>query len=40
MIVCPQCGKPTRVRHGKGGDGRSTRLCSNCGELLSREVKK
>ncbi len=40
MIVCPQCGEPTRVRHGKSGDGRSTRLCANCGELLTREVKK
>ena len=40
MIVCPQCGQPTRVRHGKGGDGRSIRLCGNCGELLTREVKK
>lgn len=40
MIVCPQCGEPTRVRHGKGGDGRSTRLCGNCGELLTGEVKK
>jgi large subunit ribosomal protein L24 len=40
QVVCPQCGQPTRVRHGKGGDGRTTRLCTNCGELLTREVKK
>jgi large subunit ribosomal protein L24 len=40
MIVCPHCGQPTRVRHGRAGDGRTIRLCSNCGETLSREGKK
>jgi large subunit ribosomal protein L24 len=39
MLVCPRCGQPTRVRHGVAGDGRSVRLCSNCGEPVAREVK-
>ena len=40
MLVCPHCGEATRVKHGVGGDGRSIRICGNCGEPLSREVKK
>ena len=40
MIVCPSCGKPTRVKHGVGGDGRSIRVCSHCGEALTREAQK
>ncbi|HWH24415.1 MAG TPA: 50S ribosomal protein L24 [Candidatus Limnocylindria bacterium] len=40
QIVCPHCGKPTRVRHGKAGDGRTIRLCAHCGEILTREERK
>ena len=40
MVICPHCGEATRVKHGVGGDGRSIRICGNCGEPLSREVKK
>jgi large subunit ribosomal protein L24 len=40
MIVCPHCTQPTRIKHGKAGDGRSVRLCSNCGETLAGEVRK
>jgi large subunit ribosomal protein L24 len=40
MIVCPHCNTPTRIKHGVAGDGRSTRLCANCGETLVREVRK
>jgi large subunit ribosomal protein L24 len=40
MIICPHCGEATRIKHGVGGDGRSIRVCGNCGEPLSREVKK
>ena len=40
MVVCPHCGEPTRIKHGTAGDGRSIRLCSNCGETLGGEVKK
>jgi large subunit ribosomal protein L24 len=40
MVVCPHCNTPTRVKHGVAGDGRSTRLCSNCGETLGTAVAK
>jgi large subunit ribosomal protein L24 len=40
MVICPHCGEATRIKHGVGGDGRSIRICGNCGEPLSREVKK
>jgi large subunit ribosomal protein L24 len=40
MLVCPHCSHPTRIRHGLAGDGRSVRLCSNCGETLTHEVAK
>jgi large subunit ribosomal protein L24 len=40
MVICPHCGEPTRVKHGTAGDGRSVRLCGNCGETLVREVRK
>ena len=40
MIICPHCGQPTRIKHGTAGDGRSVRLCSNCGETLTIEAKK
>ena len=40
MVICPHCGEATRIKHGVGGDGRSIRVCGNCGEPVSREVKK
>jgi large subunit ribosomal protein L24 len=40
MIVCPNCGKPTRVRHTEAADGRSIRACTHCGEALTREAQK
>ena len=40
MIICPHCSQPTRIKHGIAGDGRSVRLCANCGETLVREVRK
>ena len=40
MIVCPHCSQPTRVKHGVAGDGRSIRLCANCGETLTTETRK
>jgi large subunit ribosomal protein L24 len=40
MVICPHCSQPTRVKHGLSGDGRSQRICSNCGETLVREVRK
>jgi large subunit ribosomal protein L24 len=31
QVVCPACGKPTRVGHRKDEAGRSTRVCKRCG---------
>jgi len=36
MIVCPQCGLPTRVRHTRTDAGVSMRVCAHCGESLTR----
>ncbi len=38
MIVCPSCGRPTRSRHARLADGRSTRTCVHCGQPLTREA--
>jgi large subunit ribosomal protein L24 len=40
QIVCPSCGKPTRIRHTEAADGRSVRVCTHCGEALTREDQK
>ncbi|MEM1485183.1 50S ribosomal protein L24 [Oscillospiraceae bacterium PP1C4] len=36
MLVCPKCGKPTRVAHKFLNDGSKERLCKNskCGETF------
>ena len=34
MIVCPKCGKPTRVAHKVGQDGKKVRVCKHCGAAL------
>ncbi len=34
MLVCPHCGKPTRVGHTFEG-GEKERICKNCGEEIS-----
>ena len=33
MVVCPKCGKPTRVAH-KLVDGKNVRFCKKCGAEL------
>jgi large subunit ribosomal protein L24 len=40
MVICPHCGEATRIKHGVSGEGRSIRICGNCGEPVSREEKK
>jgi large subunit ribosomal protein L24 len=30
MIICPECSKPTRVRHKTLSDGRKVRTCAAC----------
>jgi large subunit ribosomal protein L24 len=34
MLVCPKCGKPTRVKHDTLSDGTKSRACLRCGEML------
>ena len=34
QILCPRCGKPTRVAHKVYEDGTKERVCAKCGESL------
>ena len=34
MLVCPSCGKPTRIAHKILEDGSKVRLCKKCGETF------
>lgn len=34
QVVCPRCGKPTRIRHKIYEDGTKERICAKCGEAL------
>ena len=34
MLVCPKCGKPTRLAHKILADGTKARLCKKCGETF------
>lgn len=34
MLVCPKCGKPTRVGHKLHADGSRARMCKQCGESI------
>ena len=36
MIVCPECGKQTRVKHHVLEDGSKTRVCAKCGGSLEK----
>ena len=31
MLVCPSCGKPTRVGHDVNDEGKKVRVCKKCG---------
>ncbi|HIY52140.1 MAG TPA: 50S ribosomal protein L24 [Candidatus Olsenella avicola] len=31
MLVCPTCGKPTRVGHDVDDEGKKVRVCKKCG---------
>ena len=33
MLVCPKCGKPTRIRHKVDGD-KKVRVCAKCGATI------
>jgi len=32
MLVCPKCGKPTRVSQRRDDDGKRVRVCKKCGK--------
>jgi large subunit ribosomal protein L24 len=34
MLVCPKCGKATRVGHTTHADGSRSRACKKCGEVM------
>lgn len=34
MLVCPTCGKATRVGHHIAADGSKSRMCKKCGALI------
>jgi large subunit ribosomal protein L24 len=34
QVVCPRCGKPTRIQHKIYEDGTKERICAKCGEAL------
>jgi large subunit ribosomal protein L24 len=41
MLICPACGRPTRVKHSRPEGGKSLRVCghADCAQPLAREVK-
>jgi large subunit ribosomal protein L24 len=30
QVICPTCGKPTRIGHRKNSEGRNVRVCRKC----------
>jgi len=36
MLVCPRCGKPSRVGRKRLENGRLVRVCRRCGEVVDR----
>ena len=36
MLICPECGKPTRVAIRRLDDGQRLRMCKRCGEVIER----
>jgi len=39
MIVCPKCGKPTRVARQVAEDGKKIRICKKCGAAIDKAKK-
>jgi large subunit ribosomal protein L24 len=37
MVVCPNCGKPTRVAHQELSDGHRARACKKCGSTIDKQ---
>jgi len=34
-VICPECGKPSRMGRSRLDDGRGVRVCKNCGATVS-----
>jgi large subunit ribosomal protein L24 len=39
MLVCPKCGRPTRIGHTLLDDGRRVRVCGHCGQAVEVTTK-
>ena len=39
MLVCPKCGRPTRIGHTVLDDGRRVRVCGHCGQAVEVTTK-
>lgn len=39
-LVCPKCGKTTRVAHVLGEDGKYLRSCKKCGAVIDTKAEK
>src|SRR5277367_1398014 len=37
QVVCPKCGKSTRVAHKILANGQKNRVCKKCGEIMDKE---
>ena len=35
MVICPECGEPSRLGRKRLDDGRGQRVCKNCGATFS-----
>jgi large subunit ribosomal protein L24 len=40
MVICPHCGKPTRVAHRTADEDTKERVCKRCGEAIVVEEPK
>ena len=39
QVVCPRCGRPTRIGHQQLESGRRSRVCKRCGEQIEVTTK-
>ena len=37
MLICPTCGKPTRVGHAVNDEGKKVRVCKKCGKDIDKK---
>jgi large subunit ribosomal protein L24 len=39
QVICPRCGKPTRIGHQELENGNRVRVCKHCGEQIEGATK-